>query len=241
MCRLSAVVSARGVSEYFYFVDGAAKVVDEGDGAVDRLVVVGDADERGGGVGADGEGPEGLLAGLADGYGVGVGHGGACRLLPEGKRQPEVVDACAVVVLASRGIFPIDPFQTVLAGGEEAGVSLPPCVAAPIAASITIDIEVEPVGVFAGEVVEEGDGVVDDGVDVEDQRRLQGVVDGRRAGAIGSIMGREGVDEPVIKGGVLPREVGEVGSLERLGGAVTGEPIGVGVVPIAVLRCERQL
>lgn len=54
-------------------------------------------------------------------------------------------------------------------------------------------------------------------------------------------MGREGVDKPVVKGGVLPREVGEVGSLERLGGAVTGEPIGVGVVPIAVVRCERQL
>ena len=54
-------------------------------------------------------------------------------------------------------------------------------------------------------------------------------------------MGREGVDKPVVEGGVLPREVGEVGGLERLGGAVTGEPIGVGVVPIAVVGCERQL
>ena len=54
-------------------------------------------------------------------------------------------------------------------------------------------------------------------------------------------MGREGVDKPVIKGGVLPGEVGEVSGLERLGGAVTGEPIGVGVVPIAVVGCERQL
>lgn len=128
-----------------------------------------------------------------------------------------------------------------VAGGDGTGIALPTSVAAPETRATAIDKEVEPVLGFTGKVVEERDGVVRKDIDFESYDRLQGMVDGSRAETVTTAMGLEGVDAPGIQRGVLPREIGEVGTLEGFKGVVGGKVVGVGVVPEPVMGCERKL
>ena len=194
-----------------YFVDGSPDVVKDSDCAGFGAFSVVQVGVGGYGVWEDGEKIVEADGWLGRDREQGVGCGGAAGLLPKGKGQADVVNAGAVVALAYGGVFLIDPFQSVLTGCDEPGMALPAAVATPVAPFATVDIEVEPVFLFAGDVVVERKGVVEEDIDIECEDGLQVVVDGSGTDTIAAVVGQEGVDLPGIEIGMLPRQVCEIG------------------------------